>query len=55
MSRVAVTAFTLGALLMLAFDTTLTRIAGVLLLFAGIGFGAASIATPDFLGSDDDS
>lgn len=48
MSRAAAAAFILGAVLMLAFDETITRVLGVLLLLAGIGLGAFAIATPEF-------
>ena len=47
MSRAALV-FLLGAGLMLAFDETLTRIAGVVLLLGSIALGAFAIATPDF-------
>ena len=53
MSRVATATFVLGVVLMLVFDETLTRIAGVVLLMAGIGLGVFAIATPEFTeGSD---
>lgn len=55
MSRVAAIIFGLGAALMLAFDETLTRIAGVVLLMAGIGLGAFAIATPEFTDDEDPS
>ena len=47
MSRTA-TVFLAGAALMLVFDATLTRIAGVVLLLGGIALGAFAIATPEF-------
>jgi len=53
-SRVAAGAFLAGVALMLAFDATLTRIAGVVLLLGGIALGAFAIATPEFA-SDDES
>ena len=48
MSRAAAATFVLGVALMLAFDETVTRIAGVLLLLGGIGLGVFAIATPEF-------
>jgi hypothetical protein len=48
MGRYAAVTFLLGVALMLAFDETLTRIAGVLLLMGGIGLGVFVIATPEF-------
>ena len=48
MSRAAAATFILGVALMLAFDETITRIAGVLLLLGGIGLGVFAIATPEF-------
>jgi hypothetical protein len=48
MSRAAAATFILGAALMLAFDETVTRVAGVLLLLGGIGLGVFAIATPEF-------
>ena len=48
----AAAAFILGAALMLVFDETPTRIAGVVLLLAGIGLGAFAIATPEFTADD---
>jgi hypothetical protein len=47
-SRAATATFVLGVVLMLVFDETLTRIAGVVLLLAGIGLGVFAIATPEF-------
>lgn len=55
MSRAAAATFLLGAALMLAFDETLTRIAGVVLLLAGIGMGVFVIATPEFTEGSDPS
>jgi hypothetical protein len=48
MSKAAAATFLLGVALMLAFDETITRVAGVLLLLAGIGMGVFAIATPEF-------
>jgi hypothetical protein len=53
MSRLAAFTFILGVALMLAFDATLTRIAGVTLLFAGMGLGAWTIASPEFTREDE--
>jgi hypothetical protein len=50
--RLAAAVFTLGAVLMLAFETTPTRIAGVLLLLVGIALGAFAIASEEFLSGD---
>ena len=51
--RLALALFGLGAVLMLIFDSTATRIAGVALLFAGIGLGVFAIATDEFVSADD--
>ncbi|MDQ2676156.1 MAG: hypothetical protein M3Y34_05050 [Actinomycetota bacterium] len=52
MSRAATAAFLVGVALMLLFDSTLTRVAGVVLLLGGIGLGVFAIATPDFTRED---
>jgi hypothetical protein len=52
MTRAATAAFVLGVVLMLAFDATVTRIAGVVLLLGGIGMGVFAIATPEFTSDD---
>lgn len=52
MSRAAAV-FLAGVALMLIFDATLTRIAGVVLLLSGIALGAFAIATPEFTTDDD--
>ncbi|HYH61711.1 MAG TPA: hypothetical protein VD766_07585 [Solirubrobacterales bacterium] len=54
MSRAAAATFLLGAALMLVFDETITRIAGVLLLLGAIAMGAFAIATPEFMQQDDE-
>jgi disulfide bond formation protein DsbB len=54
-SRVAAITFLLGVALMLAFDEPITRIAGVLLLLAGLGIGVFAIATPEFTEGSDPS
>jgi hypothetical protein len=43
-----------GLVLMIGFEATITRILGVLLLFAFIVTGVFVIADPEFLGRDDD-
>ncbi len=55
MSRAAAVVFVLGVAVMLAFDETLTRIAGVVLLLGGIGIGVFAIATPEFTEGSDPS
>jgi hypothetical protein len=45
-----IAAFVAGVLLMIPFDATATRIAGVLCLFAFIALGVFAIARPDRLG-----
>lgn len=52
--RLAAAVFGLGAILMLGFDSTPTRIAGVLLLLGGIVLGAFAIASREFLAGDED-
>lgn len=46
----AVLAFVAGVLLMIPFDATLTRIAGLVCLFAFIVLGVFAIARPERLG-----
>jgi hypothetical protein len=43
-----------GLVLMIGFDAAITRVLGVLLLFAFIVTGVFLIADPEFLGGDDD-
>jgi hypothetical protein len=45
--------FAIGSVLLFFFETTLTRIFGVTLLFAFIVSGVFLIADPDFLGAED--
>ena len=52
MSRLAAVTFLIGVVLMLAFDETITRIAGVILLLGGISLGVFVIATPEFTSED---
>jgi uncharacterized membrane protein YkgB len=49
-----VACFVLGSLVMLAFEAPLARIVGVALLFAFIVTGVFLVATPEFLGRDED-
>lgn len=51
----AAVAFSLGAGLMLVFDSTPARVAGLVLMFAGIAAAAFAIATPEFLERDERS
>ncbi len=53
-ARFAIAAFATGAALMLVFDATATRIAGVVLLLSGIALGVFAIATDEFIAGDDD-
>jgi hypothetical protein len=43
-----------GLVLMVGFEAAITRVLGVLLLFAFIVTGVFLIADPEFLGRDDD-
>lgn len=52
-ARAAAAAFSVGLVLMLALDTSLSRIAGVALIFAGIVLGVFAIATPAFTQEED--
>jgi hypothetical protein len=54
LAGLALVALGAGLVLMLGFEATLTRIAGVLALLAFIGLGVFAIATPEFLGGDRD-
>jgi hypothetical protein len=49
----ALGAFLLGVALMIPFEHTITRILGVVLLFAAIVGGVFAIATPELLAEDD--
>jgi hypothetical protein len=51
--RLALAAFAAGAALMIAFEATLTRIAGLALLFLGIAAGVFAIATDEFVAGDE--
>ena len=48
----AAIAFTLGALLMLVFDETVPRVAGLILMLGGTTLAWFAIATPEFLERD---
>jgi hypothetical protein len=52
--RATLTAFALGAGLLVPFETTVTLAAGVLLLFAFVVLGVFTIASPDYLAGDQD-
>jgi hypothetical protein len=53
-AKLALGAFVLGVALMIPFELVVTRVLGVLLMFAAIVAGVFAIATPELL-SDDDS
>jgi hypothetical protein len=55
LAGLALACFVVGAGLMLAFEMPATRIAGVLLLTGWIVIGAFALATPEYLGREDDS
>ena len=50
----ALGSFVLGVALMIPFEYTLTRIAGVALLFFAIVAGVFAIATPELLDAEED-
>jgi hypothetical protein len=52
---VPIACFVAGAVLMVGFEATITRILGVALLFAFIVSGVFLIADPAFLARDDDA
>jgi hypothetical protein len=52
---VPIACFVAGAVLMIGFEATITRILGVLLLFAFIVSGVFLVAHPGFLEIEDDS
>lgn len=57
MTRLPVVAFglfVLGVALMIPFEFTITRVLGVLAMFAAVVAGVFAIATPDFLSDDDE-
>jgi len=49
----ALAAFVLGVVLMIPFESAITRILGVALLFAAIVAGVFAIANPELLSDDD--
>jgi hypothetical protein len=52
---IALACFVIGALLVLLIEAGIARVVGVPLMFAGIVFGVAAIATPEFLAGDRDA
>ena len=46
--------FLLGCALMIPFEATITRVLGVVLLFAAVVIGVFAIATPDLLSAERD-
>ena len=46
--------FVLGVVLMVPFESTITRVLGVAALIAFVVCGVFAIATPEFLARDDD-
>ena len=53
--QIALACFVLGCALVLLIEAPIARIIGVPLMFVGIAFGVASIATPEFMAGDRDS
>ena len=54
LAALAIACFVAGAGLMLAFEMPVARIAGVLLLTGWIVIGALALASPEYLGREDD-
>jgi hypothetical protein len=52
---IALACFVIGALFVLLIEAGIARVVGVPLMFAGIVFGVAAIATPEFLARDRDA
>jgi hypothetical protein len=52
---IALACFVIGALFVLLIEAGIARVVGVPLMFAGIVFGVAAIATPEFLAGDRDA
>ena len=50
--QIALACFVLGCLLVLLVEAGIARVVGVPLIFAGMAFGVAAIATPEFLAGD---
>ena len=51
----ALAAFVLGVVLMIPFELWITRLLGVLAMFAAVVLGVFAIATPEFLGDEEPS
>lgn len=51
--RLAALAFVLGGALLFAFEATVPRVAGLVLLFAAMALGVFAIASPGFLEGDE--
>jgi hypothetical protein len=54
LAALAIACFVVGAGLMLAFEMPVARIVGVLLLTGWIVIGAFALASPEYLGREDD-
>jgi hypothetical protein len=54
LATLAIACFVVGSGLMLAFEMPVARIAGVLLLTGWVVIGAFALATPEYLGREDD-
>jgi hypothetical protein len=52
---VPIACFVVGVVLMVGFEATLTRILGVVLLFAFIVSGVFLVADPEFLAAEEDA
>ena len=52
--RLALACLVVGTLLMVGFEYAVTRVVGIVLLFAFIVIGVFAIADPAFLSRDDD-
>lgn len=50
--KAAFVALSLAVVLMIVFDATVTRITGVIAIFAFIALGTFAVATPEFLEAD---
>jgi hypothetical protein len=49
----AVVAFVIGVAVMIPFESTITRVVGIVALAAFVGCGIAAIAEPGFLAADE--
>jgi len=54
MTRIAIACGVAGVILMIGFDTTITRVLGVAALLAFIACGVFAIADPEVLGRDEE-